>query len=208
MKSQNKMRLIRNRPVDLFVRFFKSFLVLIYRYRFRSYGKGFSFDPLGNYSFENISVGNDVSLGYRAQIIAARSIIEIGSHVMFGPEVIIRGGNHRIDVIGRYMKDVGNHEKRERDDLGVIINDDVWIGTRAIILHGVTIGRGSVVAAGSVVTRSVPPYAVVAGVPSRVIKFRWPPETIMHHEEQLYPITQRLSLRDLQDMQKIAGLNK
>jgi acetyltransferase-like isoleucine patch superfamily enzyme len=86
--------------------------------------------------------------------------------------------------------------------------DDVWIGTRAIILHGVTIGRGSVVAAGAVVTRSVPPYAVVAGVPSRVIKFRWPPEIIIQHEEKLYPINQRLSLGDLRDMQKNEGMKK
>ncbi len=183
-------------------------MVLLYRHRFRSYGKGFSFDPLGSYSYENISIGNDVSLGNRAQIIAARSIIEIGNHVMFGPEVTIRGGDHRIDVIGRFMKDVGNHEKRACDDLGVRVCDDVWIGTRAIILHGVTIGRGSVVAAGAVVTRSVPPYAVVAGVPSRVIKFRWPPEIIIQHEEKLYPINQRLSLGDLRDMQKNEGMKK
>jgi acetyltransferase-like isoleucine patch superfamily enzyme len=52
----------------------------------------------------------------------------------------------------------------------VIIEDDVWIATRATILKGVTIGHGSVIAAGAVVTKSVPPKSIVAGVPAKVIK--------------------------------------
>ena len=66
-----------------------------------------------------------------------------------------------------------------------IIESDVWIGTRAVILAGVTIGRGAVVAAGAVVTRSVEPYAIVAGNPARLIRKRWDDETIAEHERQL-----------------------
>lgn len=91
------------------------------------------------------------------------------------------------------MKDVGNQDKRPVDDLGVIIEDDVWIGTRAIVLHGVTIGRGAVVAAGSVVTKSVPPYAIVGGVPARLIRFRWGVDTILDHEAHLYTGVLRFS---------------
>lgn len=101
---------------------------------------------------------------------------------MFGPQVTIRGGNHRIDLLGRYMDMIKNNEKRPEDDPGVVIEDDVWIGTRAIILAGVTIGRGAVVAAGSVVTKSVPAYAIVGGNPAKIIRMRWSPSEIVEHE--------------------------
>ncbi|RYE17040.1 MAG: acyltransferase, partial [Sphingobacteriales bacterium] len=54
----------------------------------------------------------------------------------------------------------------------IIIEDDCWIGTNSVVLAGVTVGRGSVIAAGSVVTKDVPPYSVVAGVPAKIIKKR------------------------------------
>lgn len=158
----------------------------IYRARFARYGRNFSFDPLGVYSFESIIVGDNVNLGYRPLLIAARSKIVIGNNVMFGPEVTIRGGNHRIDIIGKPMIDVRDDDKRPEDDPGVMIDDDVWIGTRAIILAGVTIGRGAVVAAGALVTRDVPPYAIVGGNPAKVIRMRWDDETIERHEHILY----------------------
>lgn len=154
----------------------------IHRNRFASYGKELSFDPYGIYSYENISVGNKVNLGYRPIIIASKSKVVIGNHVMFGPEVTIRGGNHRIDIVGRYMIDIKDDEKLPEDDPGVIIEDDVWVGTRAVILAGVTVGRGAVVAAGAIVTKSVPPYAIVGGNPARIIRMRWSDEDIAQHE--------------------------
>ena len=96
------------------------------------------------------------------------------------------------------MISVTEHEKRPQDDLGVEIGDDVWVGTRAIVLHGVTIGRGAVVAAGAVVTRSVPPYAVVAGVPARVVGFRFTIDEVIEHEVRLYPLPDRLSREALE----------
>ena len=161
-------------------------LVLLYRSRFRRRGARFHFDPRGTYSYENIECGDHVSLGDRSTLIATRSRIIIGNHVIFGPEVVIRGGNHRVDLVGRFMDTVTEAEKRPQDDRDVVIGDDVWVGTRAIILHGVTIGRGVVIGAGAVVTRDVPPYAIVAGVPAKVLRFRWDAETIVRHEAILY----------------------
>lgn len=157
---------------------------------FREHGRNIRFDPDGFYSFENIVLGSDVNLGIGPTLMAAKSTIRIGNKVMFGPYVTLVGGNHNASEIGRFMFDVS--EKRPGDDLGVIVEDDVWIGTRAVILRGVTLGRGSIVAAGSVVTKSVPPYAIVAGCPARIIKFRWGVETIIRHEEVLYNLDCRI----------------
>ena len=166
-------------------------LMTTYRPLFQSHGKNFWFDPKGLYSFGNIRVGDDVFLGERPLLMATVSEIRIGSKVMFGPEVVILGGDHNTSVVGKFMYDV--EEKRPGDDQPVIIEDDVWIGARAIILKGVTIGRGAIIGAGAVVSRSVPPYAVAVGSPARVVKFRWDIDTILRHEESLYPVERRLS---------------
>lgn len=62
------------------------------------------------------------------------------------------------------------------DGLGVVVSDDVWIGYGAIILDGVSIGQGAVIGAGAVVSKDVPPYAIVGGVPASIIKYRFPEE--------------------------------
>jgi acetyltransferase-like isoleucine patch superfamily enzyme len=165
---------------------------------FGSHGRRFWFDPGGLYTYENIHVGDDVSLGMRPTLWAARSRIVIGDKVMLGPYVKIFGGNHTVSLVGRSMKDIGNDDKIASDDLDVTISDDVWIGSGAIILAGASIGRGAVVAAGSVVTKSIPPYAIAAGVPARVLKRRWDVETILRHEKALYPPEKRLSRESLE----------
>jgi acetyltransferase-like isoleucine patch superfamily enzyme len=162
---------------------------------FRECGKNVRFDASGYYSFHSISIGDDVFIGNGAHFSAAISEIRIGNKVMFGPNVTIRGGNHNTSVSGVYMADVKT--KRPEDDQPVVIEDDVWIGCNATILKGVTLGRGSVIAAGAVVTRSVPPYAVAGGVPAKILKFRWSVEESMEHERELYPESQRLSIEQL-----------
>ncbi|WP_433538072.1 acyltransferase [Micromonospora sp. CA-249363] len=173
--------------------------------RFAAYGDNFAFDPDGVYTYETIEVGRNVDLGHRPILMALRSRIRIGDNVMFGPEVTIRGGNHRIDRVGVPMVAV---EKGSADgdlDRGVTIGDDVWVGTRAVILHGVTIGRGAVIGAGAVVTRSVPAYAIAAGNPARVIRLRWPVETIISHEQLVYPPERRLTPTDLAALRDLPG---
>jgi acetyltransferase-like isoleucine patch superfamily enzyme len=103
---------------------------------------------------------------------------------MFGPQVGIIAGDHNTSVIGAYMYDI--HEKRAEDDQPVIIEEDVWIGFRATLLKGVTVGQGSIVAAGALVTCDVPCYAIVGGVPAKVIKMRWNEAEIREHEHKLY----------------------
>jgi len=137
----------------------------------------------GYFSPANIEIGDDVYIGPYAIFNSAISTIRIGSKVMFGPRVIIMGGDHRTDVLGAYMYDVG--EKLPENDQDVILEDDVWIGAGALILKGVTIGCGTLVGAGSVVTKSIPPYSVAVGNPARVVRCRFTPEQIIEHEARL-----------------------
>lgn len=115
---------------------------------------------------------NDVRIGYRSGI-GAESVIEqtnlfIGKDVMIGKYLYIIGGGHCISDVSKPMIDQGTLPKSS-----LVIDDDVWIGARVIILKGCTkIGRGSVIGAGSVVTHDVPPYSVVAGNPAKIIKKR------------------------------------
>lgn len=131
----------------------------------------------------NLYVGNDVAIGSNASLIASVANIYIGNHVMFGPGVTIRGGTHRIDVLGEYMKNVKC--KLPENDQDVVIEDDVWIGANVTILKGVRIGKGSVIGAGSLVTKSVPPYTIHTGVPETKLKPRFNNDELKKHQELL-----------------------
>jgi acetyltransferase-like isoleucine patch superfamily enzyme len=98
--------------------------------------------------------------------VGCSGLIRIGNNVMISPRVSLYAENHVIAGINIPMKEQGVIQK------GIVIEDDCWIAANSIILDGVTVGRGSVVAAGAVVTRDVPPYSVVAGVPATIIKSR------------------------------------
>lgn len=132
---------------------------------------------------ENMSVGDYSSIPKGSVIYCTEAPLTIGKKVVFGPRPTIITGNHRIDVIGSYILD--NNEKLPENDLPVVIEDDVWCGANVTILKGVTIGRGSVVAAGAVVTKSCAPYSIIGGVPAKLIKMRFTPEEIIEHETKI-----------------------
>ncbi|XBB98971.1 CatB-related O-acetyltransferase [Streptococcus thermophilus] len=94
--------------------------------------------------------------------------------------MFVLSGDHYTNHISSYPYRVWiMNEKKEGVSKGnIIVDDDVWIGFRSTILSGVHIGQGAIVAAGSVVTKDVPPYAIVGGVPAKVIKYRFSPEMI------------------------------
>lgn len=89
-----------------------------------------------------------------------------------------------------------------QNDAPVIIEDDVWAGANITILKGVTIGRGSVIAAGAVVTKSCPPYSIIGGIPAKVLKFRFSIDEILQHEEKLYPVNKRFTKEKLIEQRK------
>jgi acetyltransferase-like isoleucine patch superfamily enzyme len=139
----------------------------------------------GCYFSGKIYLGNDIYIGQGCRIQSTKKKITIGNHVMFGPNVTIHSGNHRVDVIGKYIKDITLEEKKSENDKDVFIEDDVWIGGGAIILQGVIIGKGSVIGAGSVITKNVVPYSIVAGSPLQKKWKRFDQESIIKHEAML-----------------------
>ena len=132
---------------------------------------------------KNIKIGKNSSIGGRALILCTRAKLIIGNYVMIGPQVSIITGDHKIDTVGKYMVNVSDDEKVPENDLPVVIEDDVWIGANSTILKGVTIGEGSVVAAGSVVTKNVPAYTIVGGVPAKIIKNRFTDDELKKHRK-------------------------
>ena len=119
--------------------------------------------PIG----EGLTMGDNSNIG-PYNYIGCSGKITIGNNVMLAPRVSIYAENHVFDHPEILIRDQGV-EKKE-----VIIEDDCWIAANSILLAGVTIGKGSVVAAGSVVTENVTAYSVVAGVPAKFIKSRKP----------------------------------
>jgi len=154
----------------------------LYRPLFKRYGKNFIFDPYSIFSYDTIEVGDDVYIGPRANFGGIKGI-QIGHKVMFGPDVSILGGDHNTTQIGEFMTDV--HWKLPKNDQKVTIENDVWVGARVIILKGITIGTGSIVAAGALVSKDVLPYSIVGGVPAKVIKMRFQGKELDKHKELL-----------------------
>lgn len=137
-----------------------------------------------------------VRIPWNVSIWAPNRIIEFGHHVQFGPHCVIqcdiRFGNyvlvagnvafigrndHRVDVVGKTIWNSPRGDSRLTN-----VEDDVWIGYGAIILSGITIGRGAVIAAGAVVVSDVARYSIVAGVPAKAVATRFDCEDIQLHE--------------------------
>ncbi len=111
-----------------------------------------------------VTLGNNSGIGINASI---SGIVRIGDNVMMGPHCTTYTHNHAFDRL-----DIPMCEQGFQPDQPIVIEDDVWIGGHVIILPGVHIGSGAIIGAGAVVTKDVPNYAIVGGVPAKVIKYR------------------------------------
>lgn len=115
-------------------------------------------------SGSEIELGDYSGLGLNARLSGP---IRLGRHVMMGPEVMIYTANHETKDPSVPMMFQGDAPPKP-----VVVEDDVWIGARVIILPGVHIGKGAIIAAGSVVTKDVATMTVVGGNPAKLIKHR------------------------------------
>ena len=114
---------------------------------------------------ESLVIGNNVGIAQNC-FIQVRGKVDIGNNVIFGPNVSIFSENHIFKNPNLPVNAQGESRK------GVKIGNGVWIGTRAVILDGVTVGENSIIAAGSIVNKDVMPYSIIGGVPARLIKMR------------------------------------
>ncbi|MBK7212887.1 MAG: acyltransferase [Bacteroidales bacterium] len=114
---------------------------------------------------EGLVIGNNVGIAQNC-FIQVRGKVRIGNDVIMGPGVSIFSENHNYTET-----DAPIHTQGETR-IGVVIEDGCWLGTKAVILDGVTLGHDSIVAANAVVNKSFPPYSIVAGVPAKLIKNR------------------------------------
>lgn len=125
-----------------------------------------SYSTIEDFTTINNGVGN-VMIGDRTRIGLSNTLIgpiTVGNDVMFAQNIVMSGLNHGYEDISKSIHD------QPVTTAEIIIEDEAWIGANAVIVAGVTVGKHSIVAAGSIVTKDVPPYSIVVGNPAKLIK--------------------------------------
>jgi len=147
------------------------------RYNLNKVSSSFFMSGYSNVS-DDFVIGSHSFMGPNCEICPK---VVAADYVMFAPNVKVLGGDHRYDIPGTPMVFSGRPILKS-----TIIESDVWLGHSCIVMAGVSIGRGSIIAAGSIVTNDVAPYSIVAGVPAKVIKSRFDDTNdIQVHDEML-----------------------
>lgn len=189
--------------------FFKRKWRKLNKHNFTNVGKIFPVNQVevGNFSYGKLNIS---TFGNKNEKLLIGNFVSIGGNVLF-----LLGGDHRYDCLSTYpfKKKVLFKESEAVTKGPIIIEDDVWIGNNAIVLSGVKIGKGAIIAAGSVVTKNVEPYSIVGGNPAKLIKYRFNEEItkellkinlskidkkfIVENEELLYQKINKDNLKEL-----------
>jgi acetyltransferase-like isoleucine patch superfamily enzyme len=176
-----------------------------WRGRFGAVGRNFIFDPVTSkfVTPHLLKTGDDVFLNAYAHVSGD---VTVGDRVLVGPGVKLLSGNHLFGIVGchpRYLKaSVDNPELLKKQ----VIEADAWIGAGAIVLGGVRIGAGSVVGAGAVVTRDVPPYVIAAGSPARPVRRIFDEAGLVQHLERIG--TDAVTVRDVLERRAAAKVKE
>ncbi len=143
-------------------------------------------NPRNIFLEENAKIRHHVSI-----INSPQEKVYIKKYTVLAAHVTLITNSHRSTVgIPQFLLGVSHiHDKSE----DLVIGEDVWVGAGAFILPGAQLGRGCIVAAGAIVTKPVPPYALVAGIPAKIIAVKFSKEGILKHEQVLYKEEERLS---------------
>ena len=184
---------------------FLSAMVCLYRNYFKARRKRFGYIapsarvrfPILIKGIENVYLYENSHILGNALIITtkAKFIMKKNSGASEGLTIVT--GNHPLVRGELFLEKAGDNDIQNAKD--VIIEEDVGLGAGVTILQGVVIGRGAIVGGGSVIRNSVPPYAIIAGNPAKIVGFRFSPPATIEHEKVLYPENERLSLELLKE---------
>lgn len=160
----------------------KHIALILFRKKFRANNEFNEVIPENIFPMGKVKIGrhtygylNFMTWGGDREGLVIGDFVSIASNVVF-----MAGGNHKMDSFSTFPFKVKflNYKFEALTKGPIIVKDDVWIGFGSLVLSGVTIGQGAVIAAGSVVTKDVPPYAIVGGNPAHVIRYRFSNEKI------------------------------
>lgn len=157
--------------------------------------------PLQIYSPSSVYIEENVKITHGLKIInAPEEKVIIKKYSTIAADCTIITNNHRATVsIPQFLLTVSHINDKSAD---VIIEEDVWIGAGATIMAGVRVGRGSIIGTNSLVTKDVPPYAVVSGTPATIKKRTFSTPQIIEHEKHLYKEEERMSIEQLKELEQ------
>lgn len=142
----------------------------------QSLGRNIKLSKGGTFAHPNeITLGDNIFISENFHISAYK--LKLHNNIIIGPNLVIECSNHKYDVVGKTMFEIAGDKIYQE----VEIENDVWIGANVTILPGVKISEGCVVGAGSVVTKTLPPYSVAVGIPCRPIKPRFTERELRQH---------------------------
>lgn len=158
-------------------------------------GKGVVIASKSELITRNLFLDDYVVLQGHINFISNKGKLFVKKYSVISAECIIIPGAHKLKVGVPFYYSAQHHIGDCEND--IIINEDCWVGAGCILLPGITIGRGAVIGAGSVVTKDIPPYAVAVGSPARVIASKFTLEEIIVHEKIIYKEAERFSPSEL-----------
>lgn len=195
-----KRKIVKKLQENVFLRG----MLFLYRTYFGFSRKKFGFigenvslnPPLSLSNTRNIYLYGDNKID-NAVILTTNAKFIMKEHSAAAAGLKVATGNH-VSIVGRNYREITEAEKPKGFDKDIVVEENVWIGMNVVLLSGVTVGRGGTIAAGSVVTKSIPPYCISGGVPAKPIKFKWSIDEILEHERILYPEDKRYTREQLE----------
>ena len=197
---RNKIRIVQQ-----FMRCFKSFM----KWAIHSFPRGSSFGQIGQHTVieypcnignpNQVYLADQVAIRYGISIINAKhEKVTIKKYSVIAPQCTIVTNSHRATVgVPQFILGESHVNDKSGD---VVIEEDVWVGANSTILAGVSIGRGATIGACALVTKDIPPYALSIGSPAKIVGVKFTKNGIIKHEKMLYPIEERLTLDELDEL--------
>ena len=157
---------------------------------------------INNFNLDLVEVGKATYGGLEVYAFNNENKLYIGNYCSIGPQTtFLLSVDHKLDFVSTYpfkAKLFNGLDAVSKGD--IVVDDDVWFGYGSTILSGVHIGQGAVIAAGAIVTKDVPPYAIVGGSPAKIIKYRFEQEIIQKLVQLDYAKLSKEIIRDNQDL--------